>query len=108
MEGVRDAIDSLSESENAAARVLSGVLSRHARSPNSTDRCAIPLPVLESGEAQLRESGLYAETYADRIELDPERLRDVEQRLEAMTIRRRKFRTRPRRCLSFWLSFGHA
>ena len=95
MEGVRDAIDSLSESENAALGVLSGVLSRLRPLTEFDGSLRDTIAVLESGEAQLREAGYALRHYGDRIELDPERLRDVEQRLEAVHNSARKFRTRP-------------
>jgi len=95
MEGVRDAIDSLSESENAALGVLSGVLSRLRPLTEFDGSLRDTIAVLESGEAQLREAAYTLRHYADRIELDPERLRDVEQRLEAVHNSARKFRTRP-------------
>src|SRR5260221_1902462 len=95
MEGVRDAINSLSESENAALGVLSGVLSRLRPLTEFDGSLRDTIAVLESGEAQLREAAYTLRHYADRIELDPERLRDVEQRLEAVHNSARKFRTRP-------------
>src|SRR6267143_1998067 len=95
MEGVRDAIDSLSESESAALGSLSGVLSR-LRPLTEFDRLLRDtIAVLESGEAQLREAAYALRHYADRIELDPKRLHEVEQRLEAVHNAARKFRARP-------------
>lgn len=95
MEGVRDAIDSLSESENAALGVLSGVLSRLRPLTEFDGTLRDTVAVLESGEVQLREAAYALRHYADRIELDPKRLRDVEQRLEAVHDAARKFRARP-------------
>jgi DNA repair protein RecN (Recombination protein N) len=107
MEGVRVAIDTLSESENAALGVLSGVLSRLRPLTEFDGTLRGTIAVLESGEVQLREAAYALKHYADRIELDPKRLRDVEQRLEAVHDAARKFRRGRRRCLSFWLRFGH-
>jgi DNA repair protein RecN (Recombination protein N) len=95
MEGVRDAIDSLSESENAALGVLSAVLSRLRPLTEFDGSLRDTIAVLESGEVQLREAAYALRHYADRIELDPKRLRDVEQRLEAVHDAARKFRVRP-------------
>src|SRR5204862_73186 len=80
MEGVRDAIDSLSESENAALGALSGVLSRLRPLTEFDGLLRDTIAVLESGEAQLREAAYALRHYADRIELDPKRLQEVEQR----------------------------
>src|SRR5882757_9455902 len=95
IEGVRDAIDSLSESENAALGALSGVLSRLRPLTEYDASLHETISMLESGEAQLREAAYALGHYADRIELDPKRLREVEQRLEAVHNAARKFRTRP-------------
>jgi len=95
MEGVRDAIDSLSESENAALGSLSGVLSRLRPLTEFDGLLRDTIAVLESGEAQLREAAYALRHYADRIELDPKRLHEVEQRLEAVHHAARKFRARP-------------
>ncbi len=95
MEGVRDAIDSLSESENAALGSLSGVLSRLRPLTEFDGLLRDTIAVLESGEAQLREAAYALRHYADRIELDPKRLHEVEQRLEAVHNAARKFRARP-------------
>jgi DNA repair protein RecN (Recombination protein N) len=95
MEGVRGATDSLSESENAALGALSGVLSRLRPLTEYDGMLRDTIAVLESGEAQLREAAYALRHYADRIELDPKRLHEVEQRLEAVHNAARKFRTRP-------------
>src|SRR3989449_2595164 len=70
MEGVRDAIDSLSESENAALGSLSGGLSRLRPLTEFDGLLRDTIAVLESGEAQLREAAYALRHYADRIELD--------------------------------------
>ena len=95
MEGVRDAIDSLSESETAALGELSGVLSRLRPLTEFDGSLRDTVALLESGEAQLREAAYALRHYADRIELDPKRLHEVEQRLEAVHNAARKFRVRP-------------
>src|SRR5258708_3441790 len=95
IEGVRDAIGSLSESENAALGALSGVLSRLRPLTEYDGSLRETISMLESGETQLREAAYALGHYADRIELDPKRLHEVEQRLEAAHNAARKFRTRP-------------
>jgi DNA repair protein RecN (Recombination protein N) len=95
MEGVRNAINSLSESENAALGALSGVLSQLRPLTEYDGLLRETITMLESGEAQLREAAYALRHYADRIELDPIRLNEVEQRLEAAHHAARKFRTRP-------------
>ena len=95
IEGVRDAIGLLSESENAALGALSGGLSRLRPLTDYDESLRETIAMLESGEAQLREAAYALRHYADRIDLDPKRLREVEQRLEAVHNAARKFRTRP-------------
>src|SRR5712691_2395231 len=84
-----------SESENAALGALSGVLSRLRPLTEFDESLRDTIAVLESGEAQLREAAYALRHYADRIELDPKRLHEVEQRLEAVHDAARKFRARP-------------
>jgi DNA repair protein RecN (Recombination protein N) len=95
IEGVREAIDSLSESEGAALGALSGTLSRLRPLTEFDGALRDAIALLESGEAQLREAAYALRHYADRIELDPGRLKEVEQRLEAIHDAGRKFRCQP-------------
>ncbi len=95
IEGVRGAIDALSESENAALGALSGVLSRLRPLTEFDGSLREAIALLESGEAQAREAAYALRHYADRIELDPGRLREVERRLEAVHNAARKFRAAP-------------
>jgi DNA repair protein RecN (Recombination protein N) len=95
IEGVRGAIDLLSESESAALGALSGALSRLRPLTEYDPALRETISLLESGEAQLRESAYALRHYADRVELDPARLREVEQRLEAAHGAARKLRVKP-------------
>ena len=100
IEGVRDAIDMLSSPRaprSAPCRV------RFRLRPLTEYDAALREDhlLLESGEAQLRESPRTLRHYADRVELDPAQLREVEQRLEAAHGAARKLRVRPEgRCPS--------
>jgi DNA repair protein RecN (Recombination protein N) len=62
--------------------------------------------MLESGEAQLREAAYALRHYIDRVELDPARLREVEQRLEAVHGAARKFRANPEALPELLVSIG--
>jgi DNA repair protein RecN (Recombination protein N) len=95
IEGGRGAIDTLSESESAALGIVSGVLSRLQPLLEYDASLRETIALLESGEAQLREAVYSLRHYVDRVELDPGRLRDVEQRLESMHDAARKIRVRP-------------
>ncbi len=95
LEGGRGAIDALSESESAALGALSGVLSRLRPLIEYDASLRETIALLESGEAQVREAAYALRHYIDRVELDPGRLREVEQRLEAIHNAARKFRAKP-------------
>ena len=95
IEGARGALDSISESENAAMGALTGALSRLRALTEYDASLRETVSLLESGEAQLREAVYALRHYVDRVELDPARLREVEQRLEAAHSAARKLRARP-------------
>ena len=95
IDGVRGAIEALSESESAALGDVSGVLSRLRPLLEYDGSLREAIALLESGEAQLREAAYSLRHYADRVELDPGRLREVEQRLESVHDAARKLRVRP-------------
>src|SRR5713226_10437292 len=98
IEGVRSAIDALSESENAALGALSGVLSR-LRPLTEFDRSLREaIALLESGEAQAREAAYELRHYADRIELDPGRRAKSNDASWPCTTRRASFVRRRKRC----------
>lgn len=95
IEGVRAAIDALSEADTAALGSLSGALSRLRALTEYDASLRDTIAILESGEVQLREASHVLRHYADRVELDPQRLRELEQRLESVHDAARKFRSRP-------------
>lgn len=107
IEGVRGAVELLSESEGAALGALSGTLSRLRPLFEYDAALGETIAMLESGEAQLREAAYALRHYADRIELDPARLREVEQRLEAVHTAARKFRVKPEDLPDLLVSLDH-
>ena len=95
IEGARATMDALSESESAATAGLSAALSR-LRNLSSFDAKLDPIiELLSSAEVQLQEAVHGLRNYADRVDLDPARLSEVEQRIEALHGAGRKFRQRP-------------
>jgi DNA repair protein RecN (Recombination protein N) len=106
IEGVRHAIDTLSESESAALVALSGAISRLRPLTEYDAALRDTVAMLESGEAQLREAAYALRHYIDRVELDPARLREVEQRLEAVHGAARKFRAKPEALPELLVSLG--
>ncbi len=95
IEGVRGALDALSESDGAALAGVSGVISRLRPLLEYDAALRETFALLEAGEMQLRESAYALRHYADRVDMDPARLREVEQRVEAMHGAARKLRFRP-------------
>jgi len=95
IEGAQAALDALAESETAALGALSAALSRLRPLLEYDASLRETLALLESGEAQLREAAHALRHYAQRVELDPVRLREIEQRLEAVHGAARKFRVQP-------------
>jgi DNA repair protein RecN (Recombination protein N) len=53
------------------------------------------LDVLEPARIQLQEAAHGLRRYADRVDLDPQRLREIERRLDAVHGAARKFRVKP-------------
>jgi len=81
MEGVRDAIDSLSDLKRRARFAVWSTFTA-APATEFDGCCAIPLRARIRGSTVAR-SRYGAETLRDRIELDPKRLHEVEQRCGA-------------------------
>jgi DNA repair protein RecN (Recombination protein N) len=95
IEGAQAALEALTEADGAASGVVSGALSRLRPLLNYDAVLAETITLLESAEVQLREAAHGLRHYADRIELDPARLAQVEARLEALHSTARKFRVAP-------------
>ncbi len=95
IEGAQGALELLSEADAAALAGLSGALSRLRPLIAYDTALAEVLALLESSEAQLREAVHALRHYADRVELDPGRLREVEQRLETIHGTARRYRVQP-------------
>lgn len=96
IEGVETSLDALSEGENACVAAVSGVVSRLQQLATHDPALKEVLDVLEPAEIQLQEAGYALRHYRQRIDLDPDRLREVEARLEAVVGMARKYRVPPR------------
>ena len=95
IDGAQGTLDALSESDAAVLGGLSGALSRLRPLVAYDAALADVLAMLESAEAQAREAAHALRHYAGRLELDPQRLRAAEQRLEAIHGTARKYRVKP-------------
>lgn len=93
--GAESSLEALSEGEGAALARVSAVAGQ-LRGLSEHDAHLVPVvELLESAEAQLNEAARALRNYASRIELDPEALRAVEARTEALHAAGRKFRVKP-------------
>ena len=96
IEGAQQALDMLSESESSP--ILSQLTSiglKLDKLADIDDKLKPVLDALEPARIQLQEAVYALNDYLGRIELDPERLRTVEARLEAIHSASRKFHVAP-------------
>jgi DNA repair protein RecN (Recombination protein N) len=95
IEGVRGALDALSEADDAMVGQLGSIISKLRDLAEIDPALGDALAALEPAEIQLREGAYSLTHYAQRLELDPDRLAQVEQRLDALHSLARKFRLQP-------------
>jgi DNA repair protein RecN (Recombination protein N) len=96
IEGVETSLDALSEGDGACLAMVNGVVSRLKQLAAHDPALKEVLDVLEPAEIQLQEAGYALRHYRQRLDLDPDRLREVEARLEAVVGMARKYRVGPR------------
>lgn len=93
--GAQSSLEALSEADGACLPQLSAVASRlRALSEHDAQLKAI-VEMLESAEAQAGEAARDLRDYASRMDLDPQALREAEQRIEALHAAGRKYRVKP-------------
>lgn len=95
IEGVQYAMDALSEGDNSSLTQLAAVSSRLDRLLEYDSRLKEIIDVIASAQAQAQESVYMLRDYQQRLDLDPQRLKEVEQRLDAVHTSARKFRVTP-------------
>ncbi|EON11288.1 DNA repair protein RecN [Pandoraea sp. SD6-2] len=93
--GVQSALDTLAEADGAIVPSLGHVVHQIRELAEIDAGLADTLAALEPAEIQLREAVHSLTHYAQRVDLDPERLAVVEQRLDALHSAARKFRVAP-------------
>lgn len=95
IEGVRGALNALSESDDAMLAQLGAIVSKLRSLADYDTSLSDALASLEPAEIQLQEAVYSLQHYAQRVDLDPERLAQVETRLDALHSTARKFRLPP-------------
>ena len=93
--GAQSALEALAEAEGATLAQLSAIAGRLNSLSAHDDRLKPIVEMLESAEAQAGEAARELRHYASRVELDPEALREVEARIEALHAAARRYRLRP-------------
>jgi DNA repair protein RecN (Recombination protein N) len=97
VETVEYALEALSEGEAAALAIVDGVLGKLRTAIEYDPGLKEALEVLEPAQIQIQEAVYGLRHYRNRIDLDPRRLQEAEQRLEAIHTTARKHRTSPER-----------
>ncbi|SAL68567.1 RecN DNA repair protein [Caballeronia peredens] len=95
IDGVQAALGALSESDEAMISQLGAIISKLRGLADIDPALNDVLASLEPAEIQLQEASYSLSHYAQRLELDPDRLAQVERRMEQLHSTARKFRLQP-------------
>jgi len=95
VEGARFSLTLLSEGDAACEVQVDTVARRLDGLAEFDPSLAEVAALLQSAQAELAEAVSALRRYADRVELDPQRLGEIERRIEAVLGCARKFRTTP-------------
>jgi len=93
--GVQGALNALSEADDAMLQQLGAIVSKLRNLADYDTALGDALASLEPAEIQLQEAVYSLSHYAQRLDLDPARLAQVEARLDALHTTARKFRLPP-------------
>ncbi len=95
LDGARVAVDSLGESDSAAASMVAAAASRLGQLAGYDSRLAPIIELLQGAQVQLDEAVSALQKYVDRSDLDASRLADVEARVAALHGAARRFQVAP-------------
>ena len=95
IEGAQFALDTISESDDPILRQIAAINQKLAKLTGYDADLQAIVENLEPARIHLQEATSALNDYLSRIELDPERLREVEQRVEALHSSARKFHVSP-------------
>lgn len=95
IEGAQEALNAISESDNPMLSQLSALTQKLGKLADVDAALKPVLEALEPARIQLQEAVYALNDYLGRVELDPERLQEVEARLDAIHSTARKFRVAP-------------
>lgn len=95
LEGAQEALAAISESDHPILSQLSSLNQKLGKLVDVDAGLQAVLDCTEPARIQLQEAVYALNNYLDKVELDPERLRQVEARMEALHGAARKFRVTP-------------
>ncbi|TCW86417.1 DNA repair protein RecN [Burkholderia sp. SRS-46] len=95
IDGVQGALNALSEADDAMLAQLGAIVSKLRSLADYDPALGDALASLEPAEIQLQEAVYSLSHYAQRLDLDPARLAQVEMRVDALHSTARKFRLPP-------------
>jgi len=95
LEGAQEALDAISESEQPILSQLSSLNQKLVKLVDVDAGLQNVLDCMEPARIQLQEAVYALNDYIDKVELDPERLAQVDARMDAIHGTARKFRVTP-------------
>ena len=95
LDGARASVDSLGESDDAAASLVAAAAARLGQLASYDSRLAPIIELLQGAQVQLDEAVSALQRYVDRSDLDVSRLVDVEARVTALHGAARRFHVAP-------------
>jgi len=95
IEAAQYGLDALSEGDGASLAQVNGVIARLNSLLDYDPGLKSILDVLEPAQIQLQEAVYALRHYGERLEVDPQRLREAERRLDAIHTAARKYRVQP-------------
>jgi DNA repair protein RecN (Recombination protein N) len=95
IDAARTALDAISEAETSADTLVGRAVDALDNVAAFDAQLASPIEALQGAQAQLQDAAHTLAGYLDRAELDPERLREVEDRLSAWLTLARRHRRPP-------------
>ena len=95
IEGAQYAMDALSEGDNSSVTQLAAVSSRLGHLLEYDAQLKEIIEIIASAQAQAQEAVYMLRDYQQRLDIDPRRFREVEQRIDAIHTSTRKYRITP-------------
>lgn len=95
LDATQMALSILSEGESASLAQINSIISRLHNLLDRDINLRVVLDLLESAQIQLQEGVYELERYQQRLDLDPQRLHEMDERLSAVHAIARKYRVTP-------------